>query len=168
MAKKSRRAPVSRDKRFKKNNASDFGPNERWQHGGHQLEFTETAGIFALRATEEHVLDRLLFMKIIETAEHEAGLKLHQDYHLAGIESRLTASYASVRITVRDAEARLQRNDAEETAYQRWRGALSAIPSSMRDTIIHVACIGMLPTIAQLGKLKSGLFMLARHYGLAR
>lgn len=168
MARKIRRSPVSRDKRFKQRSTSDFGTHERWQHSGRTMEYTETAGVFAARASEEHVLDKLRLMKLLDDVARDAGLKLHHDYHMAGIESRLTASYTANRGMRGDAEARLLRNDVEEAAYQRWRNALRAVPPAMRDVVIHVACIGYAPSMMQVIKLKDGLFELARYYGLTR
>jgi hypothetical protein len=168
MARKSRRTPVSRDKRFKQHNASDFGSHERWQHSGRTLEYTENAGVFAARASETHILDHLVLMKLVDEAARDAGLKLHHDYHLAGIETRLTASYSSTGQSQADAEARLLRNDAQEAAYQRWRNALRAMPPQSRDVVIHVACIGHAPSLLQMTRLRDGLFQLARFYGLVR
>ncbi len=168
MARKIRRSPVSRDKRFKQRSASDFGTTERWQHSGRTLEYTETAGVFAARSSEEHILDKLFLMKLVDESARDAGLKLHHDYHLAGIEARLTSSYSSIRGTRGDAEARLLRNDVEEAAYQRWRNALRTVSPIMRDVVIHVSCIGYAPSMMQLIRLKDGLFQLARFYGLTR
>lgn len=168
MAKKIRRSPVSSDKRFKQRGGSDYGTQERWQHSGRTLEFTETAGVFAARASEEHILDHLLLLKMLDEAAREAGLKLHHDYTMARIETRITASYASVRGSKGDPEARCMRSDVEEAAYQRWRNALRAVPTEFRDVVIHVACIGHAPATMQLPKLQRGLFQLAKFYGLTR
>ncbi|MBY0427765.1 MAG: hypothetical protein K2Q32_00925 [Alphaproteobacteria bacterium] len=168
MARKVRRSPVSRDKRFKQRSTSDFGTNERWQHSGRTLEYTETAGVFAVRASEEHILDKLVLMKVVDMVARDAGLKLHHDYHMARIESRVTASYSSVRSSAGDAESRLLRNVLEEAAYQRWRNALRAVSPMMRDMVIHVSCIGHAPSMMQLIGLRDGLSQLARYYGLTR
>jgi hypothetical protein len=168
MARKVRRSPVSRDKRFKQRSSSDFGSNERWQHSGRTLEYTETAGVFAVKASETHILDTLVLMKMIEEVGREAGLKLHHDYHLANIESRLTANYASVRSTPADAESRLMRSDMQEVAYQRWRSAVGALDAPCRDSVIHVTCVGCAPSLMQLNLLRKGLMQLAKYYGLDR
>lgn len=168
MARKIRRSPVSRDKRFKQRNTSDFGTSERWQHSGRTLEYTETAGIFAVRASEEHILDKLVLMKVVDEVGRDAGLKLHQDYHIARIETRLTSSYSTIRNAPGDAEARFLRSDAAEAAYQRWRNALRALPPTLRDVIIHVTCVGYAPSMMQLICLKDGLYKLAKYYGLTR
>ncbi len=164
MAKNPRRSPVSRDKRFKQRAASDYGTDERWQHSGRTLEFTETAGIFAVRVSEPHILDELMGRKLLDEQARDAGLRLYHDYHVSGIEARVTASYASVRGAKADAEARLLRNEMEEAAYQRWRNALRAIASPTRDVVIHVACLGHVPRVEQLNHLKEGLVQLARYY----
>jgi Domain of unknown function (DUF6456) len=168
MARKVRRSPVSRDKRFKQRTSSDFGSNERWQHSGRTLEYTEIAGVFAVKATETHILDTLLLMKMIEEVWRDAGLKLHHDYHLANIESRITANYVSVRSTPADAESRLMRSELQEAAYQRWRNALGALDAPCRDSVIHVTCVGCAPSLMQLNALRHGLVQLANYYGLAR
>lgn len=168
MVKRIRRSPVSRDKRFKQRNASDYGTAERWQHSGRTLEYTDTAGVFAVRVSEPHLLDELVVMKLIDEAARDAGLKLHHDYHMAGIEARVTASYTTTRGSKADAEARLCRNDMQEAAYQRWRNALRAITIAQRDIVIHVACLGHAPSMMQLMNLKEGLVQLARFYGLKR
>lgn len=168
MARKTRRAPVSRDKRFRRAHAADTGTPELWQHTGRVWEYTDTAGVFAARATEEHVLDRLFLMKLVDEFAREAGLKLHQDYVLARIEARLTSAYTSVRVKGHDAEARLERSAVEEAAYQRWRAAIARVPQEARDIVIHVCCIGHPPVLGQLARMKDGLFHLARHYGLVR
>lgn len=168
MARRIKRSPVSRDKRFKQRTASDYGTDERWQHSGRTLEYTETAGVFAVRATETHVLDHLVLMELIDEAARDAGLKLHHDYNLAGIEARVTASYTTTRGSKGDAEARLLRSELQEAAYQRWRNALRAIGIVQRDVVIHVACLGHAPSMMQLNKVKDGLVQLARYYGLKR
>ncbi len=168
MARKARRAPVSRDKRFKRRGSSDYGTIERWQHSGRTLEVTENAGVFAARAIEDHMLDRLVMMRIVDEPAREAGLKLYHDYHMAGIESRVIASYSSVRRGCGDAEARLLRSAAEESAYQRWRNALRGVSPAYRDAVIHVACMGHVPGMTQLVVLREGLDQLAKIYGLAR
>ncbi len=168
MGKKIRRPPVSRDKRFKQRTSSDYGTAERWQHSGRTLEYTDTAGVFAVRVSEPHVLDHLLLMKVIDEPARDAGLKLHHDYHVAGIEARVTASYTSTRSSKGDAEARVLRSELQEAAYQRWRNALRLIAVAQRDVVIHVACLGHAPRMMQLNGLKDGLVQLARFYGLKR
>lgn len=168
MARKVKRSPVARDKRFKRPVSGESGPPELWQHTGRVWEYTETAGVFAARATEEHVLDHLLLMKLVKPEYREAGLKFHHDYMVARIEERVTASYASVRVAGRSSEARFERNDAQEAAYQRWRNALKPIPMHARDVLVHVCCVGILPRTAQLPALVTGLFHLSKYYGLVR
>lgn len=168
MAKKNRRSPVSRDKRFKQRTTSDYGTPERWQHSDHTLEYTDAAGIFAIRVCEPHILDHLLNRNLLDAQAHDAGLKLLRDYHGSGIEARVTASYTSMRGAKADAEARLLRNEMEEAAYQRWRNALRMISVPMRDVVIHVACLGYAPRVAQLNHLRDGLLQLAKYYGLVR
>ena len=164
MPRKPRRPPVSRDKRFKRPSASDSGPPERWQHSPRTIEFTETAGVFAVRAVHQHVLDRLV--PLIGEAAREAGLKLHEDYHIARIEERVSASLSPVRGVKGDPQQRFMRTAGQEAAYARWRSALLCMPLEMRDIVIHVACVGQVPSIMQLARLKHGLVKLAKHYGM--
>jgi hypothetical protein len=158
---------VSRDKRFRPRPLCDHGPPERWQHTGRTLEYTEDAGIFAARASEEHVLDKLVLMHIVDEPAREAGLKLRHDYLMARIEERIAASYSSVRVGG-DPQRRLERNAAQEAAYQRWRSGLAATPVPTRDVLVHVCCVGHAPALAQLARLVLGLKHLAKYYGLAR
>jgi len=167
MTKKRRRAPVSSDKRFKRV-VPDSGPVQRWQHSGRVFEPTENAGIVVARATEEHVLDRLHVLGILNAQCREAGLKWQQDYVLARMEDRVTASYASTRGGGMDPETRLLRSDAQEAAYKRWRAALMALSLAERDVALHVACIGFAPALNHLARLKTALQKLASHYGLAK
>jgi hypothetical protein len=163
MPKKPRRPPVSTENRFKKT-VADMGPAERWQHTGRTLEYTEQAGVLAARATEEHVLDRLKWLRIIDAAEWEAGLKLQEDYADARLSGRTGASYSGMRGEAVHGE--FMRNTAQEAAYQRWRRAVRALPPSMQDCVIHTACAGMYPAPLQLAAVKCGLRKLAHHYGI--
>jgi hypothetical protein len=170
MARRSRRPfryPVSTDKRFKRR-VAESGTAERWQHSGRVFEYTENAGVFVARATEEHVLDRLFLLKIIDEKAHEAGLRLHQDYCVARIEARATAHYESVGGNAPDPEKRLERSEMQEAAYRRWRRALSVFKAVEQDALIHVACAGCFPTLTQAARLAPALQKLARFYGIAK
>jgi hypothetical protein len=167
MPKKPRRAPVSRDKRFKKQSLTpDSGPPERWQHSPRSIEFTDAAGIFAARAVHEHVLDRLVSRKFLSGAEREAGMKLHEAYHNAKIEQKISANLEPVRVSSHDPHKRYERTPKQEASYHSWRAALRFCHPAVRDTLIHVACVGCWPSIEQLARLKEGLQQLMRHYGL--
>lgn len=167
MAKKRRRAPVSSDKRFKRV-VPDCGPMQRWQHSGRVFEPTENAGILVARATEEHVLDRLHMLELLPETSREAGLKLQQDYVLARMEDRVTASYVTARGGAMDPEMRLLRSEAQELAYKRWRTALAALTPGERDVALHVACLGFAPALTHLARLKTALQKLAGHYGIKK
>jgi hypothetical protein len=165
MAKKRRRAPVASDKRFKRVPA-DGGPPERWQHSGRTIEYTDQAGIFVARASEEHMLDTLLLLRVITEREREAGLKLCDDYVQAKIEERVTASYNSVRTQRSDAESRITRNEMQEAAYTRWRKALAGVEARAQNALIHVCCCGHPPNTAQFAFFKLGLDRLCAYYGI--
>ncbi len=76
MPSKSRRRPVSTDRRFRKQpNAADHGPPERWQHSGRLLEITERRGVLAARVTEEHVIDILLLRGVLSKTQGTAAIK---------------------------------------------------------------------------------------------
>jgi hypothetical protein len=159
------RPRVASDRRFRKRPAADSGPPERWQHSDRAIEFTEDAGIFAVRSLQQHVLDRLLALRLISDMGLEAGLKLHRDYHIARVEEAITMSFSAVRIHSGDPQRRLERSDVEEAAYRRWRLALKKISPDLRDAVIHTACVGCWPSLEQLGKLRDGLNRLAKYYG---
>jgi hypothetical protein len=163
MARKYRRPPVASDKRFKRIRA-DSGPPERWQHSNRSVEFTEDAGVFAARSCQEHILDRLVLLGLITEDGREAGLKLHRDYNIARVEEAVSMSFSPVRVRSGDPQRRLERSEAEEAAYRRWRLALKPLSSLSRDVVIHVACVGCCPALEQLGKLKQGLGRLATYY----
>lgn len=164
-----RRSPVRSDKRLKKSHGADMGPSERWQHTGRTWEYTDIAGVMAARASEEHVLDKLVLFHILDENARDAGLRLKEDYVDARIEDRMSASYAGARTHgTRDPEHKFLRNDKEEAAYTRWRHALKNITVMNRNSVIHVCCMGGWPPVKELGKLKAGLQELARFYKLFR
>src|SRR5262249_24952629 len=96
------------------------------------------------------------------------GLSLHQAYHDAKIETKISASLEPVRAGGRDYARRFDRNEKQEAAYRRWRNALNACRDYVRDTLIHVACVGCWPTIEQLARVKEGLTQLVKYYGLPK
>lgn len=164
MPRKTRRPPVATDKRFARH-TSDIGTPERWQHSGRVFEPTEIAGIVAVRATEEHVLDRLLLRRLIGLGAHAAGLRLQEDYACAGLGGRVAASYSGVR---GGGHAEFTRSPSQEAAYQRWRRAVEALAGRARICVMRTACEGSYPAPAGWTVLKSGLEILARHYGTAK
>lgn len=164
-----RRPPVRNDKRVKKYQGADMGPMERWQHTGRILEYTDIAGVMAARASEEHVLDKLVLFKLLDEIMRDAGLRLKEDYMMARMEEHISASYAGPRTSgTRDPENRFLRNDVEEAAYTRWRSAVKSVAQPFRNSVIHVCCMGGLPRVQELAKLKAGLRELAQFYRLFR
>ncbi len=166
MARKYRRPPVARDRRFKKAGHADHGPPERWTHGPRALEFTEDAGVFAARALHPHVLDKLCALKLVTPAGREAGLKLHQDYVIAHVEAPVSAAWGPPKGAARDPERRFERRPAQEAAYRRWRKALAALPVETRNVVVHVACAAGWPDLHHLARMHKGLTALAKHYGI--
>lgn len=161
MAKKTRRSPVSTDKRFKKTPA-DNGPTERWQHGARTLEYTEEAGVFAARALDDHVLDRLFMLRQIDASMREAGLRLFADYTGACIAARVGAAYSGLRSD--HYSGGFERNEVEEKAYRRWRDALAVLRTDMRALMIQTACDGLYPAPIDLMRVQKALRQLALHY----
>lgn len=162
----ARRAAVGTDRRFRRAGAAaDHGPPERWRHSGRVVVLTERAGVVAVRATEEHVLDALALRRCITEAQRDAGLRFRADYHAAGLEARVTGSYNPARTSFSPFGAWDERTDAEEAAYQRWRKALGALGAA-HDGVTMVACFGQMPPSGFVPALKIALAALARHYGL--
>ena len=125
MASRSRRRPVSTDKRFRKiYGKGDHGTPERWQHSGCTFELTDRAGILAARATEEHILDILGLKLLLNALQIEAGMKFKADYHAAAIAAHVTGSYSGLSSARDFFRAERERTDAEEAAYRRWRAAV--------------------------------------------
>ena len=93
---KSRRRPVSNDRRFRRNNATqaDYGTPERWQLSGRAYAPTARAGQLAGRATEEHLIDILVLRGLITPSEREAAFKFKLDYQRAGLAARLSGRYS--------------------------------------------------------------------------
>jgi hypothetical protein len=168
MPRKTRRAPVSSDKRLKKNKSADGAPPQRWQHGDFTIEETQEAGMFVMRATTSHCLDILLQHQLIDDVCHEAGLLLHKDYQLAKIEGRVGASYQPQTNQTQKGFRTHDRHEKEEAAYQRWRCAIEQIDHDWRGRVIHVCCMGLSPDITYLLPLKKGLLQLVQHYRLKK
>ena len=95
MPPKRRRQPVVTDRRFRRTaqSAADHGTNGRWQHFGRTLELTEQAGMLVARATEEHIIGRLVLMRLFGKSAHDAAFKFKLDYQRATLEARLSSRY---------------------------------------------------------------------------
>jgi hypothetical protein len=124
---KSRRRPVSTDKRFRKKNNGDYGTPERWQHSGRILEMTERAGILAARVTEEHIVDVLVLRGLLDRSQSDAAFRLKLDFQPSAVTIR---NAARLIISVAAANARMpkkRRTNVGGTPCANW-GWLSAAP----------------------------------------
>lgn len=167
MASRMRRAPVSTDKRFKRNSmGSDYGTLERWQHSGRALEKTDRPGVLAARATEEHILDILGLKKQLSETQIEAGLKFKADYHAAAIAAHVTGSYSGMRVPSDVYRLEHERTSSEEAAYARWRMAVKELGLACGATVIEVVCNDAPPLPCDVRVLREGLEKLARWYRL--
>lgn len=165
MSKRTRRRPVSTDKRFRKASlAGDHGTPERWQHSGFTLELTDRAGTLAIRATEEHVLDILGLKNLLDKIQIEAGLKFKADYHAAAIAARTTSSYSGLSNAKDFFRAERERSAAEEAAYNRWKAAVHELSQPAGKTVIATACYDETPLPRDLVALQEGLDQLAVWY----
>jgi len=165
---KRRRQPVASDRRFRRSKASgpDHGTFERWQHSGRTLELTEQAGVLAARATEEHIIDRLVLRRLLSPSAREAAFKFKLDYQRAALEARLTGRYNPAS-SARDFFAGIyERSDFEEAAYQRWRNAVRELGIRLAGLVISVVCHDILPRPGDLAQLQKGLEKLVDWYGL--
>lgn len=170
---KSRRRPVSTDKRFKKaahknKSDSDFGPPERWQHSGRTMELTERAGILAARATEEHVVDVLKLKGLLDQSQSEAAFKLKLDFQRAGLAVNTTSRYNPERGNGDVFRGSRDRSDAEEAAYQRWRNAVRELGLSFSCAVIATVCHDETPSHADIPLLQKGLDQLVSWYRLPK
>jgi hypothetical protein len=168
MSAKSRRRPVSTDKRFKKkNNGSDYGPPERWQHSGRVLELTERAGILAARAIEEHLIDTMVLRGVLDQTQSDAAFRLKLDFQRAGLAANTTARYSPERSKTDFYRGVRERSDAEEAAYQRWRNAVRELGLGLSCAVIATVCHDEPPAPADVPLLQKGLDQLVDWYGLA-
>lgn len=174
---KSRRHPVSTDRRLKENalritleglgEASfvpDCGPAERWQHSGRVLELTDQAGVVASRSIEECVLDILHMQQHITKQQLRAALRFKDDFINADLGAHLVGSYNPARVTSSYYAGCDDRTDAQEVAYRQWRGAVAEIGDMLCDCVITVVCHDIPPSPAHILPLQIGLIRLARYY----
>ena len=169
MASRSRRAPVSTDKRFRKlTRGGDHGTSERWQHSGRVLEFTDRAGILASRATEEHIIDVLVMRRLLNAVQVEAGLRFKADYHAAALAAHMTGSYSGASNARDFFRGEYERNDAQEAAYRRWKNALRELGARHSAAVITTLCYDAPPAPNDVPVLQEGLEKLAVWYGMRR
>ncbi|MDD3030608.1 MAG: DUF6456 domain-containing protein [Alphaproteobacteria bacterium] len=157
-----RRVPVSTDKRFRTVGGGDHGTAERWRHSGFTVELTERAGIVALRAVEEHLLDVLKVKRVLDTGQCAAGFRLKEDYQAAALEAHVTGSYSGVGRGRDFFWDERERTDAQEDAYRRWRAAVHAMGRVYGAAVIDAVCYDRIP--ANLAALQKGLSLLASWY----
>jgi hypothetical protein len=169
MPAKSRRRPVSTDKRFKKRaNPSDYGPSERWQHSGRVMELTERAGILAARATEEHLIDTLVLKGVLDQTQSDAAFRLKMDFQRAGLAASVTSRYSPVTGSSDHFQGKRDRSDAEEAAYRRWRHAVRELGLDLSCAVVATVCHDEAPRHADVPLLQKGLDQLIDWYGMAK
>ena len=169
MPSRSRRSPVSSDKRFRKiPGGGDHGTPERWQHSGRTLELTDRAGVLAVRATEEHILDVLGLKHLLNDLQITAGLKFKADYHAAAIAAHVTGSYSGISNAKDFFRMEHERSDAEEAAYRRWKAAVRELGLRYSSAVIATVCYDAPPLPRDLPALQNGLELLAALYHLGK
>ncbi|MDD3182369.1 MAG: DUF6456 domain-containing protein [Alphaproteobacteria bacterium] len=177
---KSRRTPVSSDRRLKENAMRlsleslgessfipDFGPPERWQHAGRTIEVTDLAGSVASRTVEECVLDILYLQQHITKQHLHAALRFKSDFLEADMGAHLTGSYNPARVITSYYAGCDDRNEQQELAYRRWRGAVEAVGDMLCDCIITVVCHDIPPNPMHILPLQMGLVQLAAYYKIS-
>lgn len=165
MASRTKRPPVSTDKRFRKiAGGGDHGTLERWQHSGRALELTDRAGVLAARATEEHILDVLALRRLLNEIQVEAGLRFKGDYHAAAIAAHVTGSYSGASSARDFFRGEYERNEAQEAAYRRWKNAVRELGRRHGAAVIATVCHDAPPLPRDLAALQEGLEKLARLY----
>lgn len=169
MPAKSRRRPVSTDKRFcNKSNPSDYGTPERWQHTVRLLQVTDTAGILAARALEEHIVDMLVTRGVLDAAQREAAFKFKHDYHLAQLGARVTSRYSPATASKDYFRPAPERSDLEEAAYVRWRHAVKTLGLGLSNIVITTVCHDLAPPARNVKMLQDGLTKLVDWYRLQK
>lgn len=169
MASRTRRPPVSTDKRLRKiPGGGDHGTPERWQHSGRTLELTDRAGILAARATEEHILDVLAMRRLLNEIQVEAGLRFKADYHAAALSAHVTGSYSGTSNARDFFRGEYERNDAQEAAYRRWKNAVRELGQRHGPAVIATVCHDTPPSPQNFLALQEGLEKLAALYRLNR
>lgn len=149
--------------------APDRVPRERWQHGDETLsEATEAAGRRRTVVLTQDPLDRYyrrgqLSPVVAENRRlYDAGARLREDFHRAGLTADVVARYADMvaRGSVQGFFAR------REDSYRAWRAAVGAVGLVAADEVITVCCQGLpVGKGARMEILRRGLAVLARHYG---
>ncbi len=166
---KRRRRPVATDRRFrKKAHLGDYGPTERWQHSGRTLEHTDQPGILAARATEEHLVDVLVLRGVLSKSQSEAAFKLKLDFQRAGLAAHVIGGYNPVRTATDYFYGNHDRNDFEESAYQRWRNAVRELGLLYSEAVVATVCLDEQLKSNDVPRLQLGLEKLVDWYRLPK
>lgn len=169
MPTKSRRRPVSTDKRFrKKSYPADVGTPERWQHSGKIMVMTERAGILAVRATEEHVIDVMVLKGVLDQSQSDAAFRLKLDFHRAGLAANTVSRYNPEGSKSDFFRGIRERSEGEEAAYRRWRSAVRELGLDLSCAVIATVCHDETPAPADVPLLQKGLDQLADWYKLPK
>lgn len=173
------RPRISSDRRFKENSLlpslddilpenfiPDCGPAERWQHAGRTFEPTAPAGAIAARVVEECVLDILLLQEQISPRQLRAALRFKADFLDADLAAHVSGAYNPARVSQSLYVGLYDRTDAQEAAYQRWRGAVKEMGELLCDCVISVVCHDAPPCPSHILPLQMGLIRLAGYYNL--
>ena len=146
---------------------SDYGPGERLNKGGIVLEETIQAGVKVARNTSETILDVYLRKGELDKRKDraqtlfDAGIRLRNDWMLAGLEPGIISKYSDLISGNGVADLTGSRIDA----YGDWRQAIHAIGPVASNEVIDVCCMGNKVGRVGLEILRRGLTILAVHYG---
>ena len=146
----------------------DYGPPERWQHSGRVFEQTKESDFFTARATEEHIVDILVLMRILTYHQSAAAFRLKLDFQLAGLEAAITAPYNPISAEIDEGYEVPERSPYQEAAYQRWRNALRMLGSELSDPVLATVCLDHTPMPGKVPLLQRGLDRLVDWYHLAK
>ena len=141
-------------------------PATEYNWRGRTLQLTDRAGILAVRATEEHILDVLALKRLLNQIQVEAGLKFKADYHAAAIAAHVTGSYTGMSSARDFFRLEHERNDAEEAAYRRWKNAVRELGLRHSAAVIATVCHDEPPSPRDLPALQDGLEKLVVWYGM--
>lgn len=170
VSRKSRRRPVSTDKRFKKKyGLIDTGPLERWQHTGRLLVQPALQSAYVAKVSEEHIVDIMVTKGLLTETQSAAAMRLKADFQLAGLTIRTIGRYAPLISDQPDHfRGRPDRSEAAEAAYRRWRCAVKEIGNRAGAVVVDTACYDHAPNLTGIALLQEGLKKLADWYGLEK
>lgn len=165
---KTRRRPVSSDKRFKKtSNLPDYGTPERWQHSGRIMQVTAQAGILAARAMEEHIIDVMVLRGLLDENQSAAAFRLKLDFQRAGLAANTTSRYTP-NTGKKESFRQRERTDTEEIAYRRWRNAVRELDLGLSSAVIATVCHDQTPSSTDLHLVQKGLDQLIDWYKIPK